>query len=95
MIGCEGPSTDNSGPSYDPDVGSLPDVVETDKNDDGQNVWLCEHKYSDQRDFNYVGQVKSFTETMFGESVTTYTFVLLNGEKHYLSGDELANYDCN
>lgn len=59
-----------------------------------ENVTFCEHNYSDNRNFYYQGQVKSYTQELFGESVTTFEFTLLNNQKHFLSSQELENYVC-
>lgn len=54
----------------------------------------CIHKYDVSRNFSYGDPIQRSEMTMFGETVVTYVFILLNGETHVLSGDEEANYDC-
>lgn len=88
-LGCTGSLTE-----VDPDVGVLPEIVDTTVTVNGDRIHVCDHKFTEQRDFNYVGQITSYTQTLFGESVTTFEFTLLDGNLHYLSADELANYRC-
>ena len=55
---------------------------------------VCRHKYDDNRSFAYYPPVQEYTEVMFGEPVTTYTFTLVDGNTHVLSDAEEDNYDC-
>jgi len=88
IVGCESSSI-----SDDPDVGSTPtpDMIEI---SDDVNVVFCDHKYSAQRDFYYMGRMASSTEMLFGQNVTMFTFTLLDNTKKYLSSTEFVNYVC-
>lgn len=80
MVGCAASSTDKPNPpSVEPTEG---------------NVVTCTHKYSAERNFQYTPPMKSETREMFGETVTTFQFTTINGEKRFLSMDEFENYKC-
>lgn len=58
------------------------------------NVHLCKHKYDEERNFYYQDQVKIQDKEIFGEVVFLFYYTLLNGQSHFLSGDEVENYIC-
>ena len=82
LVGCN-----TKGPVVVPTDPVLP-VVEV------EGAIVCRHKYDDNRSFAYNPPVQEYTEVMFGEPVTTYTFTLVDGTTHVLSGAEEGNYTC-
>ena len=56
---------------------------------------LCIHKHDPDRNFAYTPPVKEYRQVIMGETIFTYEFVLTSGEKHFLSGSEQINYQCN
>lgn len=58
------------------------------------NVHICEHKYDEERNFYYQGQIKIQHKEIFGEVVFLSDYTLLNDQSHFLSGDEVENYIC-
>lgn len=73
---------------------SLTNPLQASKND-AKKLTTCEHKHSSNRNFTYQGQLKVYQQEMYGQTVFVHEFTLVNGEKLYLSRDELVNYDCN
>lgn len=59
-----------------------------------ENLTHCEHKYDDSLNFHYHGQVESYSEVMFDEWVTTFTYTLIDDTKRHLNGMEVENYIC-
>ena len=55
---------------------------------------FCEHKYDFLRNFTYTPPIKEYKHSIMGEIITTYEFLLTNGQKHFLSSIEQDNYQC-
>jgi len=54
----------------------------------------CVHTHDDTRNFTYMQPVKKYEQTLFGEIVITYEFILTSGDTHFISGAEEENYEC-
>lgn len=59
-----------------------------------ENTHLCKHKYSDEFDFYYKGQIRANQKELFGEMIFIFTYTLLDDTKRYLTKDEVSNYRC-
>lgn len=55
---------------------------------------VCVHKYDDELNFQYVGDIVYYQKALFGEEIYFFEYTLTNGQVHVLNEYQVENYDC-
>ena len=54
----------------------------------------CRHKYDPGLNFNYIGPVQFYEQTLFGEEIFVFEYTTPSGDKVHISNYDAVNFSC-